>query len=402
MRRLVPAGTALFLLLSSLSPTPARAVSGNPISTCTTNCVITFAYTGDYYQWTAPTTGNFVLEAWGAQGGNAQYNGSIYAYGGAGGYASGTYAATVGQIFYIYVGGQGTSSTNSNNVYLAGGFNGGGSGFNATASVNRGAGGGGGTDIRVTSNALASRIIVAGGGGGGTYDNTVGVHTAGVGGGVNGSDGHSSIYGTTYAGKAGTQSSGGARGNNCNAPVGAIAGSLGQGGRSESEGGYSSGGGGGGYWGGGGAGCQFAGGGGSGFIGSLTSTTSTAGSSTMPNPAGGTMTGRSGNGFVRITYPYTAPTISLASAGNTITANKGVGIALTANIGVAGLLTFYANGKRIPKCINIVASSANTTCPWNPTGVRSTQVYATLSQNGSVVATSQVMTFALAKRTGLR
>jgi hypothetical protein len=402
VRKALQVSATLFLLLSCMTAPTAKAVSGNPTSSCGTNCVISFSYTGDYYQWTAPTSGNFVLEVWGAQGGNAQYNGTIYSYGGPGGFASGTYVATAGQVFYIYVGGQGTSSTNSGNVSLAGGFNGGGSGFNATSTSTRGAGGGGGTDIRVTSTALANRIIVAGGGGGSAYDSTIGANTAGVGGGTSGGDGFSSIHGITYAGKGGTSISGGARGNNCNAANSATTGTLGQGGRGEGDPNYSSGGGGGGYWGGGGSGCQFAGGGGSGYIGSLTSSTLAAGNASMPNPSGGSMAGRTGNGFARITYPYTAPTISLSSAGNAMSANKGIGIVLTAGINVSGYLTFYANKKRIPKCINLAASSSNTNCTWNPAGVRSTQVYATLSQSGSVVATSPILTFSMAKRTGLR
>ena len=122
----------------------------------------------------------------------------------------------------------------------------------------------------------------------------------------------------------------------------------------------------------------------------------------MPNPTGGTMTGRTGNGFVRIAYTYTAPTISLTSAGNSTSASKGVGIVLTAAINSTGFVTFYANNKRIPKCINLAASSGNKTCTWVPTGVKNAQVYATFSQSGSVVATSTSISFALAKRMGLR
>lgn len=402
MRKVWQTVTAMALLLSCLFTIPAKAVSSNPTPTCVgSNCTIDFAFTGDFFQWTAPSTGNYVIEAWGAQGGNAQYNGTIHLYGGAGGYAKGTYAATAGQIFYIYVGGQGASSSNSTNDYLAGGFNGGGRGFNSNTTSTRGSGGGGGTDIRVSSNGLANRIIVAGGGGGNTYDTMYGTNTAGVGGGSAGGDGSSVNLGTTYAGKGGTSSAGGARGINCNGNPGTV-GSLGLGGDGETRTAYASSGGGGGYYGGGGSGCQFAGGGGSGYVGSLSSTTLTAGNASMPNPTGGTMTGRTGNGFVRIAYTYTAPTISLTSAGNATSASKGVGIVLTAAINSTGFVTFYANNKRIPKCINLAASSGNKTCTWVPTGVKNAQVYATFSQSGSVVATSTSISFALAKRTGLR
>jgi hypothetical protein len=405
MRKAWQAGAVVTLLLSALSAVPAKAVSSNPTPTCVdSTCTITFSFTGDYYQWSAPATGNYVLEAWGAQGGNAQYNGTINLYGGAGGYAKGTYAATAGQTFYIYVGGQGTSSTDSLSDSLPGGFNGGGNGFNSNLTSMRGAGGGGAADIRIGGNALSNRIIVAGGGGGNTYDTSYGTNTAGVGGGINGTAGlssHPSLL-TTYGGKGGTSSVGGAKGTNCTATYYGTSGSSGLGGNGESNPNRASAGGGGGYFGGGGSGCGFAGGGGSGYVGSLTSTTLTAGDATMTNPAGGTMTGRTGNGFVRITYAYVAPTISLTSAGNATSASKGIGIVLTAAISSSGSVTFYANQKRIAGCINLAASSGNKTCTWKPTGLRGNQIYATLSQSGSVVATSSTLSIAGTKRVGTR
>lgn len=389
------------ILASFFSPVSAQAVSANPSPVCSgTTCTVTFTYTGDYYQWTAPVTGTFTLEVWGAQGGNAAYANSVITYGGKGGYAKGSRTLTSGQTLYIYVGGQGAGGGTANNDKMLGGFNGGGFGYNGNNSTNRGAGGGGGTDIRVGSDTLVARAIVAGGGAGGTYYPSYGPNFPGVGGGLNGGTGAVTNYNSLqYQGQGGTQTYGGPGGTNGSTGT---AGNLGVGGNGGGPYGLSEGGGGGGYYGGGAAGTGMASGGGSGYVGSLNTTTLTAGDASMPNPSGGTMTGNTGNGFARIAYTYTAPTISLTSAGNATSASKGVGIVLTAAINSTGFVTFYANNKRIPKCINLAASSGNKTCTWVPTGVKNAQVYATFSQSGSVVATSTSISFALAKRIGLR
>ena len=60
--------------------------------------------------------------------------------------------------------------------------------------------------------------------------------------------------------------------------------------------------GGGGYYGGGGGGYNDGGGGGSSYIGGVSNAQSIAGNSTMPNPDGGTMTGRDDNGLVVISW----------------------------------------------------------------------------------------------------
>lgn len=84
--------------------------------------------------------------------------------GGKGGYSTGLVELTIGDILYIYTGGKGSSA--AGNLSAAGGFNGGG---NISANVGssnsykalRGAGGGG-TDIRINSTSIYSRVIVAG------------------------------------------------------------------------------------------------------------------------------------------------------------------------------------------------------------------------------------------------
>jgi hypothetical protein len=193
-------------------------------------------------------------------------------YGGDGGEVGATIPVTPGETLIVTVGGAGDN--------LKGGFNGGASGaleiirHGRYKGKYRGAGGGGGTDVRQGGKTLADRVVVAGGGGGQDplYYGDPGA--GGTGGGL--PDGGSG--GTPYcnvppsaipvAGGGGTQSSGGTGG------AGSNGGSLGKGGVGVSSCGvfiygpgpnYESSGGGGGYYGGGGGGDGGAGGGGSGY-----------------------------------------------------------------------------------------------------------------------------------------
>ena len=230
-----------------------------------------FSYTGAVQTFVAPSTGIYVLEAWGAAGGR---NTRSSTPAGRGGYAKGKLFLTAGAVLNIYVGGKGTDSTSRDDTagYWPGGFNGGGAGCQG------GAGGGGASDIRYGGTQLNKRVIVAGGAGG--VGNETGYSSGGYGGGLVGGDGGGSYY-TAGA----TQTSGNA---------------LGQGGNYAST--NDCGGGGGGYYGGrGGRGMNSSGSGGSGFVTGLIDGLLIAGNTSMPAPAGGTETGHPGNGFIRIT-----------------------------------------------------------------------------------------------------
>ena len=130
------------------------------------------SYNGNVQTVIIPYDHEYLLEVWGAQGGNG---------GGRGGYSYGNIYLTKGTILYVYAGGSGAS----------GGFNGGG-----TSRVGKG---GGASDIRIGTDSLYSRVIVAGGGGGHGSD---GCASGAVGGGLNGG-------GTSSSGSCGTQAGGG-------------------------------------------------------------------------------------------------------------------------------------------------------------------------------------------------
>ena len=73
--------------------------------------------------WSAPTTGTYTFQVWGAQGGSAlNTSGTVLQTGPLGGYAAGNYSLTSGQALYVYVGGQGSGST-SVSAAISGGFN---------------------------------------------------------------------------------------------------------------------------------------------------------------------------------------------------------------------------------------------------------------------------------------
>ena len=243
-----------------------------------------FGYTGNFQKanqvWSAPCTGKYRLEVWGAQGGNinSEYKGSK------GGYAKGEIVLNAGEVVYSTIGGQGVNCTDDG---CNGGFNGGGYGRTG-GGVNASSGGGashmshyGGLLTNGTVRHNHNLLVVAGGGGGtSSYTQFRNVALGGTGGGTNG--------GAHSGGAAGgTQSAGGASQTGAN-------GSAGQGGNASgvTDGAMVSGGGGG--WYGGGAGRFNVAGGGSGHIN--TNHPTGFSSYTMSNGS------REGNGYGRITY----------------------------------------------------------------------------------------------------
>ena len=118
-----------------------------------------FSYTGGVQSFTAPYTGKYYLQTWGASGGGANSDKT-----GWGGYNTGYYNLTKGQTIYITVGSAGSQSANG----ASGGYNGGGSSSNSAGS------GGGATSITLTNRGVLKNfsshrdevIMVAGGGGG--------------------------------------------------------------------------------------------------------------------------------------------------------------------------------------------------------------------------------------------
>ena len=129
-----------------------------------------FDYTGGEQTFTAPMSGTYKLETWGAQGGVID---STY-FGGYGGYSSGTTTLNKDDVLYINVGGSGKANNGTSDKNLVnGGYNGGGHSKRSADTSGRVSSGGGATHIATSSgllttfeNSLENLIIVSGGGGG--------------------------------------------------------------------------------------------------------------------------------------------------------------------------------------------------------------------------------------------
>lgn len=287
--------------------------------------VMNFDYTGSV-QTATLTPGRYKLECWGAQGGNSNQSNGTYGNGGKGGYSTGILNVSTNTTIYITVGGQGQNGVL--NTRTAGGFNGGGDGY-GTNNFGVGGGGGGASDISLTSpvfshssyfinnirdtNSLLSRIIVAGGGGSAGYDVSNNAANGGAGGGTTGQDGLSN---RVYHGTGGKQTTFGTGGSSEEPNRYSVQAKFGCGASASNSTDVAPGGGGG--WYGGGLHCDSAGGG-SGYV--YTPTTASnypsgcllnsayylsnaqtiAGNQSFSSPTGGTETGHSGNGYVRIT-----------------------------------------------------------------------------------------------------
>ncbi|PLS19173.1 hypothetical protein CVD28_01840 [Bacillus sp. M6-12] len=303
------------------------------------NQVWSFNYTGGYKAFTAPYTGTYKLETWGAEGGGVRLSGNTASgTGGKGGYATGEITLQAGQTIYVYVGGAGSSS---NSGVASGGYNGGGSGY-ASQAGEPGNGGGGATDIRTVPNnaplntsSLQSRLIVAGGGGGAGEDPG---DQYGDGGGIIGTNNY----------YPGTQISAGTNGT------------LGAG---ASTGNGDGGGGGGGYYGGGttssttvGADTQ-GGGGGSSFIGKLANAQTIAGNSTMPSPTGGTQVGQLGNGSAKITL------LTVVNVNQHTTKVVGTFEATTLNVALPATSSFLYNPNNRQFTAQNMAVTSDTNAP---------------------------------------
>ncbi len=235
-------------LATSQLDNEGKVFNGNVIMQNEDKNVFEFDYTGSEQVFTALNTGTYKVELWGAQGGNNDSR-----LGGRGAYTSGLIELNQGDTFFVQVGGQG-SVANSTYAENSIGYNGGGAGVPYTGQIN-GTGGGGATDIRLTSGewnnfeSLSSRIMVAGAGAGlANWMNPV--SNAAPGGGLIGNPGKQYQSGSLYYRNStgGTQVSGGVEGYGA---YGGYPGVFGIGGNPQS--GHGSGGGGG-YYGGGGGG----------------------------------------------------------------------------------------------------------------------------------------------------
>ncbi|MBQ2575230.1 MAG: hypothetical protein II575_13525, partial [Bacteroidales bacterium] len=303
---------------------------------------------GDYTLEIPDGVTSVLVETWGAQGGSSHDAGIFYDNrGGKGGYSKGTYTvSSTGQTLYICVGGKGENgvfrtSSSAPVLNADGGYNGGGKGAGDEHTDNThetGGGGGGASHVAIAmpqlstvegiqlqnySNNRNDVLVVAGGGGGSSCQAPGGCGGGSTGGHAYWGGGNNPVWTTEVGG-------GGLGGSESN--------STGYFGKGEDASGAvlsnGVGGGGAGYWGGrryesGENGRRNSGGGGSGYTntGLLSSFETIDGEHEMPNPNGGTMIGKTGNGYVKITLfgtqtctsPMVAVPVSVTPANVTLT-----------------------------------------------------------------------------------
>jgi hypothetical protein len=348
-------------MFSTLQSFSAIAVSNNPAAVCSgATCTVTFPFTGDYYAWTTPLTGDFTLEVWGAQGGVRSGGG------GGGGYSKGTINISSGTTLYIYPGGIGAYNASGLSV---GGFNGGG---NSASGGEAQGGGGGATHIATSLGQLStlsgnsSSVLIVAGGGGGSDDNSSG----GTGGGTTGGAGTTNPTYNGTPGAGGTQSTAG-----CSSANATTCGSFGKGGLGGNI--YGAGGGAG-WYGGGGGWYDSGGGGGSGYLAS--SLTSTASSSGI----------RSGSGQAIISYPN-GPSVTSFTTSNLITNNSSITYSLIFSETISGLISgdFVITGTGSSTCL-ISVSGSNNSYTVNLSSCSSGTIILYLSANSVTNSSSQI------------
>jgi hypothetical protein len=321
--------------------------------------------------WTIPndaTTVDYLLLAGGGSGGSRHAGG-----GGAGGFVTGTSISLSGiTSLNISIGAGGASVIPSTYNYAPGL-----PGSNSVISKNVGAGtfttvtayGGGGGE----SGGVGAQ---SGGSGGGAQSATTSTPVAGQGnrGGTGGTN--SSVWwgggggGAGAVGGDGSVSGGGVGGagliwNSSFTTTVATALGLSQTNQTSGNQVYFAGGGGGSISNTTTAGAGGLGGGGAGISGSNTATSGTANSGGGGGASGccnGGNSGAGGTGVAIFRYPANAG-LAITTSGP-ITYRQVTSISATANIN--GKVTFYANGKVIPTCRNLVTTSRAVTCSWRP------------------------------------
>ena len=244
-------------------------------------------------EFTAPVSGEYKLECWGARGG---IRGESNCYPGSGGYSKGIKTLEINKCIFICVG------QTRDDCYVLynnrpdgiSSFSGGPAGGGATSvtTTNRG-------ELKYFSNYQSEVLIVAGGGGSCVWEGQ-----GGAGGGLTGIDGKTSRSDASPNGTGGNQSTGGITGARSGYIVSSH-GKFGVGGygyKPGIAGPYGSQGGGG-WYGGGGSAYGGAAGGGSSYTDGVDNGETKNGNEKMPDPLGGDdITGNSGNGYCVISW----------------------------------------------------------------------------------------------------
>ena len=364
-------------------------------------------------EWVVPTSGTYNITVAGAAGGS---NLVTPITGGYGAVLTTQVTLIQGQRLAIVVGQKGTDTPAVNTICgsYCGAAGGGGSFVYESSTTNYLAvAGGGGGAASISANLFSTQTSAHG-----KYDTTTGTTitinsggtikafggTLGSGGFASNRDGvsHSNSgapgagilsNGETLGGGEGKSRSNNWLGGNWSVTPNLVGGFGGGGAAGSPSGSYLWAGGGGGYSGGGSGGNggagdgQYGGGGGSYYTGTLQSGST------------GTNTGQ---GYVTISLisALSPAGISIALGNGTKNTKKLLNTVINSVSDSAGTLTFYANGRAIPRCTNVVAPSTNYSCNWKPitTGPVSLKVSINPSGGSYSANTSSVLGVTVTKR----
>ncbi len=209
-KKLLSATIALLLLLTAVGcgTTTTSSSSEEPVSyvpdPAPTTTVSEFEYDDEtlIHEFTAEASGYYLLEVWGAQGGDCTgttKDATYTRYGGKGGYAKGYVWLNKGEAIYVCVGSRG-GNYDKTTLSAEGGYNGGGASTKAGLNINHLFGGGGGathisteySNLENLQNNKGAVLIVAGGGGGARWQSNMSHEQAKFG---NGGDGGGEVGG---------------------------------------------------------------------------------------------------------------------------------------------------------------------------------------------------------------
>lgn len=403
---LTPLSAGYSFTSHTFTPCGATGKSGPTLVNCRTayatdwdEVPANFSVTNGIQLWTVPASGNYRIVALGARGGSGM--GGV---GGAGASMRGEFLLTEGEVIKILVGQSGV------NWASAGGGGGGGGTFVATNSnsplIVAGGGGGGaktgspgdksGVGASATTSGTNSRDSIGQGGtaGAGGVLNT-GNWSGGSGGGFTGNGSSSRQNGVNGVDSGGASFINGGRGGtpitnwNYGAEGGFGGGGAGSWG-SSGGGGYS---GGGADWTDGSGGDQEGGGGGGSYNGG-----------TNQNNVGNVNDNTGSVTITLLSLTVTTTNISISMTGGVTTVYKGTQIVITATVDQPGRVTFFANRKKIAKCINRVASTTTATCNWRPAVQGVVQIYAELKPTNTALSSSKSSSISLnvLRRSGAR
>ncbi len=104
-----------------------------------------------------------------------------------------------------------------------------------------------------------------------------------------------------------------------------------------------------------------------------------------------------------ITVVNGVTSLALSLAGGVTQAQKGRAIVITATVDQAGRISFFVDGKRIPRCFNKAVSTSSKTCTWKPSIQKQVTISSRLVPTNSAYSTAtESMKVWVVRRTGTR